>query len=633
MKTSAYTVCKFKMINLNEVGAIASQPTESGVDVRFGIYLPGIDLQKGYEVLVRVIHKDDRFTPEILPLDFPLTQVAGSPNNLWRANFTIPVKEGTSFGKSGTYLYRYQLLQNQKVVTEWFTDPFAIATDDVGQLSAFVTPDRSPSFSWEDDAWKVPELEDLVVYELHVEEFNRTFDGVIERLPYLKTLGVTCLELMPVTSLKLDFDWGYGPLHYFSPCERWGGGPGLKRLVNACHKAGVAVILDVVYQHVDPTFPYCLVYENAKIPSPMIGSSGPFGPSIDFSSEFARQYIQSANFRWLHEYHVDGFRYDEVTDLFDGPTGVKFAKLAYDNYSESLNIKRFTPSGGVLPGEYSRIIQAPETLDRSRTQTVLRETFSNSAWQDQLLNKVEDMARANYVDDDFVHLLDPGFGSDPYPSTKTVHDIAGNPVDNMPVAPFQYLETHDHSQLISFVGLEGTNAHDEEFGDRTKFYKLQPFAIALYTSRGIPMLWQGQEFAQNYVLPDQGNRRIRDRRDVNWEYFYDRYGAPLIRLYRILGKLRHRFPALRSGDFWYYNTESRPGKGNGIVAYKRSIPNKQIAMVFLNFSDLDQSISVPFPEPGTYREMIDDKFEIPVNSANQLIGVDVPSHYGSIFIK
>ncbi|MBR8833593.1 MAG: hypothetical protein DSM106950_06015 [Stigonema ocellatum SAG 48.90 = DSM 106950] len=94
---------------------------------------------------------------------------------------------------------------------------------------------------------------------------------------------------------------------------------------------------------------------------------------------FARQYVQSANFRWLHEYHVDGFRYDEVTDLFDGATGVEYAKFAFDNYNESLQIPRFTPSGGVKTGEYSRIIQCPETLDRSRTQTVLRETFSNSA--------------------------------------------------------------------------------------------------------------------------------------------------------------------------------------------------------------------------------------------------------------
>src|SRR5947207_543571 len=80
------------------------------------------------------------------------------------------------------------------------------------------------------------------------------------------------------------------------------------------------------------------------LPSPIIGGYGPFGPEIDFSKEFARDYVQAANFHWLYEYHVDGFRYDEVTDLYDGPTGVKYAKIAFDTYNESLKLFRFTPS-------------------------------------------------------------------------------------------------------------------------------------------------------------------------------------------------------------------------------------------------------------------------------------------------
>ena len=277
------------MIDLNEVGAFASVPTSIGVDVKFGVYLPGIEAASGYEVRVRVIHKNDRFVPEIKPLDFSLSPVVSLPDTYWQARVTIPAKPGTNFGQSGTYLYRYQLWKNGNLVTGWFTDPFARATD-VGELSAFVapSPDTPPDFVWSDDEWKVPELEDLVVYELHVAEFNSTFAGVIERLPYLKSLGVTCLELMPVTSLKLDFDWGYGPLHYFAPNERWGGVQGLKHLVDACHLAGVAVILDVVYQHVDDIFPYHLVYQNTGITSPMIGGTGPFGPEIDFSKEFTQ---------------------------------------------------------------------------------------------------------------------------------------------------------------------------------------------------------------------------------------------------------------------------------------------------------------------------------------------------------
>ncbi len=623
------------MINLDEVGAFPSALSDAGVDVRFGVYLPGIDPLDGYGVSVRLIHKDDRFVPEIKTLDFPLSPVAGHPQQLWQAHVSIPVAAGTNFGKPGTYMYRYQLLRRipttgtMRVVTRWFTDPFARMTDDVGELSAFVAGGVAPDFAWTDDAWKVPEVEDLLVYELQVEEFNDTFDGVAERLPYLKGLGVTCLELMPVTSPKLDFDWGYGPLHYFAPNERWGGVRGLKRLVNACHNAGVGVILDVVYQHVDPAFPYHLVYADAGLPSPMIGQDGPFGPEIDYRQGFARDYVEAANLYWLREYHVDGFRYDEVTDLYDGPTGVKYAKFAYDTYNESLKIPRFTPSGGTAAGEYSRIIQVPEALNRP--QEILRTTYSNATWQDGLLGKAEDMARFGYVDDAFVHLLDPRFCG--YPDSKTVHDAAGSSVE-MPVAPFQYLDSHDHSYLIAFVGTQPGGA---PLADRSRFSKLQPFVIALYTCQGTPMLWQGQEFVENYVLPASGDARVHFRRDAHWEYFYDDYGGPLVRLYRILGRLRHVYPALRSRESFYDNVHSRPA--DGIVVYhRRSVAARQIALVFVNFSDRLQSISVPFPEPGTYREMIDNDvrsrpFDISVGDPNQSIAVDVPSNYGYIFVK
>lgn len=610
------------MIDLNDVGAFASAPTALGVGVRFGISLPGIDPADGYQAVVRVIHRDDRFAPEVAPLDFPLQP--NHPDNLWQGDVTIPTRPGTSFGLGGAYLYRYQLLRNGAVVTRWFTDPFARATDDVGQLSAFTTPDADGQFAWHDDAWKVPEVEDRVVYELQIEEFNDTFDGVAERLTYLRSLGVTCLELMPVTSLKLDFDWGYGPLHYFAPNQRWGGGPGLKRLVDACHQQGVAVILDVVYQHVDPTFPYHLVYADAGLPSPMIGAVGSFGPVIDYSRQFARDYVQAANLHWLREYHVDGFRYDEVTDLYDGPTGVQYAKMAYDAYSSSLLLPRFTPSGGTRAGEYSRIIQVPEALNRP--QEILRTTYSNGTWQDNLLNSAQAVASSGTPDDAFVLLLDATFSG--YPTSKTVHDIANAPVE-MPVAPFQYLESHDHSQLIAYVGGQPGSV---VFADRSRWYKLQPFAIALYTCQGTPMLWQGQEFADNYVLPDSGDLRIHFRRNVHWEYFYDDMGAPLVRLYRLLGQLRHDCPALRSRESYYYNTNSRPA--DGVVAYRRqSSAAQQVAIVFLNFTDQQQALSVPFPEPGRYQERIDGATSIAVAAAGQVVAVDVPSNYGRIFVR
>ena len=230
---------------------------------------------------------------------------------------------------------------------------------------------------------------------------------------------------------------------------------------------------------------------------------------------------------WLDDYHVDGFRYDEVSDFYFSPTDTAYAKLAYDTYQYSLPIARFVRD----PASYSRIIQCAEALSNPRD--VLRNTYTSSVWQNELLSKVEDMVRWNYVDANFAHLLDTGFSA--YPDTKTVNNAAGASVD-MPVAPFQYLESHDHSQLIVFSGAQG----DAFFppGDRSRFYKLQPYAIALYTLEGVPMLWQGQEFADSYNLPDNGSARIGLRRDTHWEYFYDEFGVPLVRLYRRLGQLR-----------------------------------------------------------------------------------------------
>jgi maltooligosyltrehalose trehalohydrolase len=618
------------VIDLNEVGA--HPVAAADVQVRFGVYLPDINPVDGYEVVVRIIHALDRFVSEVAPLDFPLQAVVGHPLNLWQTQVAIPLKVGTHLGQPGTYLYRYQLQQTvddtTTVVTSWFTDPFAQQTDDVGLLSAFVASEATNPFTWTDAAWKVPPLDELVVYELHVEEFNSNFQGVIDRLPHLSGLGVTCLELMPVTSLKLDFDWGYGPLHYFAPNHRWGGAEVLKSLVDACHAAGMALILDVVYQHVDFSFPYHVVYANANRSSPMIGQSGSYGPQIDFSRPFAREYVLAANRYWLHEYHVDGFRYDEVSDFYDGATGVQYAQLAYETYNESLPIARFTPSGGTAAGEYSRIVQVAEALSLPRQ--ILRETYSSATWQDELVYKAEDMIQHGYVDEAFAHLLDPLFSG--YPSTKTVHDIDGNAVD-MPVAPFQYVDSHDHSCLTSFAG---TQTADVLLADRSRFYLLQPFAIALMTCQGIPMLWQGQEFAESYVMPLGGDLRIHVRRDVHWEYFYDDHGSPLIRLYRILGQLRRNNAALRSTTSYYDNVASRPETGI-IVFHRLTTSPDQTALVVLNFSDSPQSVLVPFPRAGTYRECIDDDvrtspYTVAVSEPQQPVALSPPSHYGYVFL-
>lgn len=138
------------MINLNEVGAFGSVDPSGNLSVRFGVYLPGIWAADGFEVVVRIIHRDDRFDAAIPTQDFSLDWVSGHPLGLWAKTVTLGPLPNTHFGQHGTYLYRYQLWWKppggeRQLLTRWFTDPFARATD-VGELAAVSPRARRSSF-------------------------------------------------------------------------------------------------------------------------------------------------------------------------------------------------------------------------------------------------------------------------------------------------------------------------------------------------------------------------------------------------------------------------------------------------------------------------------------------------------
>jgi 1,4-alpha-glucan branching enzyme len=627
-------------IQRNEVGAHVS-----GRNVEFGVYLPGVTAADGFDLRVRIIHMADQFVPELPSVPLSLAFDPTHPLGLWSLAggaavdlAAVPAPSGSHFGQNGQYLYRYELLRNNAVVTKIFLDPFAVENGP-GLLGVF-TVGPQPGFSWTDTAYQTPPLDELVIYELNVAEFYGTFAGTIARLDYLEGLGVNCLSLMPITPVKHEFDWGYGPLGYLAPEDSLGGPLGLKQLVDAAHARNIAVVLDVVYGHADQSFAYSVVYDDIKrstglhVANPMMQDPNRdgFGRGFDHTLAFARQYCLEANKHWLEEYHVDGFRYDNVPGFYDRNPLAKYGTLVFDTYVHSRGIARFKDTGN-----FSRIVQIAEDLDNPKD--ILRNTFSSATWQDGLLSKVRNMAEnGNYVDDDFVLRLDPGFGGDPFPDTKDASPAGDSP---FPVAPLQYLNSHDHSWFITSFGLEPPLTPDDiRFGDRSRFFKMQPYAIALLASRGVPMLWEGEEFGENYAIAGAGALRISFLRGMHWEYFYDEDGNPLVRLYRRMGQLRRKLPALRSRDFFYFNAQSRPGQG--LVAFERRLPAapgrpEQIALVLLNFSDSAGTLTLPAPRAGTYREMADrlnrnGELDVIAASASAPLALSVPSNYGQIFV-
>jgi maltooligosyltrehalose trehalohydrolase len=174
------------------------------------------------------------------------------------------------------------------------------------------------TFNWADANWNAPALDSAIVYEMHVGTFTATgtFDAAIDRLSHLKDLGITHVELMPIVEFSGDRGWGYDGVDIFAPHHAYGGPEGLKRLVDACHSRGLAVLLDVVYNHFGPSGNYLprfgpyLTHRYATL----------WGDAVNFdehgSDEVRRLFCDNA-LMWLRDYHFDGLRIDAVHAIVD----------------------------------------------------------------------------------------------------------------------------------------------------------------------------------------------------------------------------------------------------------------------------------------------------------------------------
>lgn len=173
-------------------------------------------------------------------------------------------------------------------------------------------------FAWSDAGFRGVAQADLVLYELHVGTFTKegTFAAAIERLPYLRELGITAVELMPIAAFPGERNWGYDGVLPFAPQASYGGPEGLFRFVDACHHNGMACILDVVYNHLGPEGNY--LPDFAPYFSDRYRTA--WGEGINFdgrqSAGVRRFFIENAVY-WLREYHLDGLRLDAVDSIFD----------------------------------------------------------------------------------------------------------------------------------------------------------------------------------------------------------------------------------------------------------------------------------------------------------------------------
>ncbi len=206
--------------------------------------------------------------------------------------------------------------------------------DGVHGPSAVVDPS---AFRWSDAAWQGIPRDDLVIYEVHVGTATDegTFEALIPKLPYFKDLGVTALEIMPIGDFPGHRNWGYDGVDLYAPANSYGGPEGFKRLVDADHAQGLAIILDVVYNHFGPDGNYLRVFSSSYFTD---RHHTPWGDALNLDgpgSEAVRAFLIDNALHWAHEYHVDGLRLDATHALIDD-SPVHFLQQLTDTLRSSL---------------------------------------------------------------------------------------------------------------------------------------------------------------------------------------------------------------------------------------------------------------------------------------------------------
>lgn len=476
---------------------------------------------------------------------------------------------------------------------------------------------------WTDAGWSGIPLEEMIIYELHVGTFTQegTFESMIPRLKELRELGINAIEIMPVAQFPGDRNWGYDGAYTYAVQNSYGGPEGLKKLVDAAHREGLSVILDVVYNHFGPEGNYTSHYgpyftETYKTP---------WGMAINFDDKYSfgvRNYFIENALYWLENYHIDALRLDAVHAIYDlGAKHIleelaeKVAALSQhvdrklyliaESDLNDVRIVRDRKSGG-----YGMDAQWSDDFHHALHALLTGE--KRGYYQD--FGKCEQLAKA--YKDSFVYSWEYS------PHRKRYH---GNDASDRPGHQF-VICTQNHDQV-------GNRMLGERLTHLVSFEALKLAAGALLLSPNIPMLFMGEEYAEDapflYFVSHtdqdlvdavrQGRKRefadfhmegefvdpftteTFQKSQLQWEKRKEGKHKTLLELYQHLIRLRYTLPALKNLD--KQNLEASAVEEDRLLFLRRSESSGSQIFCIMNFNDKDVTFK---PSPGgIWRKILD----------------------------
>jgi maltooligosyltrehalose trehalohydrolase len=434
------------------------------------------------------------------------------------------------------------------------------------------------TYEWSDDGWRAGPLAGWVIYELHVGTFSEagTFQSAIEHLDHLVDLGITAVELMPVNEFSGAHGWGYDGVDLYAPHHSYGEPDDLKRLIDACHERGMAVVMDVVYNHLGPAGNYLSRF------GPYFTSAyaTPWGDALNFDdadSGPVREFFLDNAVMWLRDYHCDALRLDAIHAILDRSATHLLEEMAgrVDDLQEELGRPLYLIAESDLNDP--RVIRSPESGGYGM----------DSQWSDDLhhsLHAFLTRERAGYYSDfgDVGHIARALRQSFVYDGLYSEHRrrIHGRSPAGLGASSFLgYLQTHDQV---------GNRAVGDRIGHLVGPRLTKVAAALVLTAPFVPMLFQGEEwnastpfqYFTNHDDPDlgravsEGRRRefasfgwdpmdVPDPQDeatftrskLRWEELNEERHRSFLDWYRALIRLRATTPSLTDTDLAHVTVE------------------------------------------------------------------------------
>lgn len=456
-------------------------------------------------------------------------------------------------------------------------DPYARAvTNSVGNAIVW----DPASFDWHGDDFSCPPHDDLVIYESHIGSFCADWGSrgnlvrMAERLGYLRDLGINAVELMPVAEFAGDYSWGYNPAHLFAVESTYGGPDALKNFVLEAHRHGIAVILDVVYNHFGPSDLSLWQFDGWQ----QHGKGGiyfyndhrsntPWGDTRpDYGREQVRRFIRDNALFWMREYHLDGLRLDMTLYM--------------------RNVDGF--GGDDLPDGWSMM---REVADAVRHEFPAAITIAEDLRSDPAVTAADGANLHSQWDERFVHPIraamipgDDGARSIPAVVAALTAKDHGNAFSRV-----VYTESHDE------VANGKARVPHEIASDDSSGWAAQKRAtlgaILALTAPGIPMLFQGQEFLEDEWFQD----------DVPLDWERAEMLQDIVRLFRDIIALRRNASGDSGGLRGQHTEVLHAGNDTKLLAYARSAGSGERVVVVANLSAQPRRATIRLPHAGRWR--------------------------------